>query len=64
MLSVEHTMVIHAEHRQHELLKAAQDHRRAEAARTEQSVATPTTVPRQRAGWTWPSLRARRAATA
>ena len=64
MLSVERNFAIHAEYHQQELLKAAQNYRRAEAARAGQLASTTTTATRQGAGWTWPPFRVRRAATA
>ncbi len=64
MHAVERHFAIHIEYRQQELLKAAQTDRQAALAQAGQSNVDADMQTRQRAGWSWPSLRARHQATA
>ena len=64
MHAVERHFAIHVEYRQQELLKAARADRQATMAQVGRFNADAAMPTRQRAGWSWPSLRARRQATA
>lgn len=67
MHAVEHTFAMHVEYRQRELLRAAEVARQSAAVAADPAhtnLTSPAKRTRQHAAWSWPSLRARRQATA